>query len=148
MRSTYLLLLLMLSTGLTAQPAEANNVYKWEDENGTIHYTAYPPKNRDSEKVKTYKGKPESDKDQANGNIAGKDGSDSEQSPEAANNQPPVEYEKDPERCSIAKQNLNTLKQHARVRIKEENGDFRYLTRDEHEKRMKKAQQAIKESCE
>ena len=54
--------------------------------------------------------------------------------------------EKSPERCAIARQNLKSISENARVRIKE-NGEFRYLNEKEVNAKRQEARQTVKEDC-
>jgi len=129
--------------GQSGQLQAADNVYKWVDENGLTHYTALPPKNRSASKIRTKTGhsdpvsykSPESD-------IRDKPATDTEQTTAST----PVSL-KDPNRCAIARENLETLRVHARVRIKSEDGEMRYLKPEEHNQKKVEAQKAIRESC-
>jgi hypothetical protein len=55
---------------------------------------------------------------------------------------------KDPERCESARKNSETLKTYARIRIKGDDGEYRYLTPDEQKQKLDEANKAIEESCE
>jgi hypothetical protein len=55
---------------------------------------------------------------------------------------------KDPEACKIAQQNLETLNSHARIRMPDEEGNFRYLNEDEKAAERVKAEAAIEQNCE
>ena len=56
--------------------------------------------------------------------------------------------EKNPEACSAAKQNLQTLNTYARVRMPDANGNYRYLNEDEKASEREQAQAAIDLNCE
>ena len=61
---------------------------------------------------------------------------------------PLMEFEKDPEACAIAKQNLETLNTHARIRMPDDDGNFRYLNEDEKKNARIEAEAAISQNCE
>lgn len=61
---------------------------------------------------------------------------------------PLMEFEKDPEACAIAKQNLETLNTHARIRMPDDDGNFRYLNEDEKANARTEAETAITLNCE
>jgi len=55
---------------------------------------------------------------------------------------------KNPELCKGAKSNLDTLESKARVRIKGDDGEYRYLTMEEKETQKKTARDLITSYCE
>ena len=61
---------------------------------------------------------------------------------------PLMEFEKDPQACAIAKQNLETLNTHARIRMPDADGNFRYLNEDEKANARIEAEAAISQNCE
>ncbi len=112
----------------------SKDFYKWEDENGVVHYSAHPPKDKPNTKVRTT-------------NIYG----DPAAAPpkkelEAVASASEEELPKDPERCAAARKNLETMKNNARIKVKE--GDsFRFLGPEEIEKQMNTAREIIKQDC-
>lgn len=126
----------LMSTVALAAPSK---VYKWTDSKGQTHYSQHPPANTQTEVIKPQTGhsdpvnystsEPKSDKEK------------SESSPAAA-------APKDKERCETARKNVETLKTYARIRIKGEDGEFRYITPDERAQKLAEANKAIEESCE
>ncbi len=104
----------------------AGEVYKWTDDDGITNYTALPPLNRPSEKVRSaagpsYDDSSESDDATPNNDSATED--DDQVATEAA-------IKPDPERCAQAQSNLKTLTEKARIRVKD-GADYRYLTPEE-----------------
>ena len=61
---------------------------------------------------------------------------------------PLMEFVKDPKACAIAKQNLETLNTHARIRMPDDDGNFRYLNEDEKANARAEAETAITRNCE
>jgi hypothetical protein len=61
---------------------------------------------------------------------------------------PLMEFEKDPKACAIAQQNLETLNAHARIRMPDEDGNFRYLNEEEKANARIEAEAAISQNCE
>lgn len=131
---------------LLGQFSAAEEVFKWVDENGLTHYSALPPKNKKARIVKTQTGhsEPVSYK---NSKPADESSSPAQESPVTTPAAPSNIPQKDPERCTAARKNLETLQNHARVRIKGDDGQLRYLTPNEHGQKMANAQKAIDESC-
>lgn len=56
--------------------------------------------------------------------------------------------EKNPEACSAAKQNLETLNTHARIRKPDGNGSYRFLNEEEKASEREHAESAIALNCE
>jgi len=56
--------------------------------------------------------------------------------------------EKNPEACSAAKQNLETLNTHARIRMPDGNGSYRFLNEEEKAAERAQAEAAIAQNCE
>jgi hypothetical protein len=139
MQKNIIQLICPLALVLCTFSSVAGDFYKWEDENGVTHYTSTPPKDAENTKVRTYntKGSPVSAT-----TAKTEDKTKTTSIPTAVSEAP----KKDPERCKLARKNLETLKQHARVRI-EENGKLRYLSEKEHAQKMDDAQKTIKDNC-
>ena len=121
------------------QASAAGKVYKWTDEKGLVHYSERPPVGRQTEIVKPQIGHSEPD-DYGNAfNDKAKDQNKNTDAKASA---------KDPNRCAVARKNLETLKTYARIRIEGEDGQLKYLTPQEKEKQTNDAAKAIEESCE
>jgi hypothetical protein len=58
-----------------------------------------------------------------------------------------IAAEKNPQLCDHARANLDTLNSKARVRIRDDKGDIRYLTPDEKDVQRQKAQDLIAVHC-
>lgn len=119
--------------------AIAEKVYKWTDEKGQTHYSQHPPFNTQTEVLKTQTGHSDPVDYKATSETKDKVEAKAE-----SNTAPP----KDKERCENARQNIEALKTHARIRIKGDNGEYRYLTPDEHQQKVDEANKAMKESCD
>ena len=131
------LLALIAITVALCSSATAGQYYRWTDENGVTHYTDKPPANRETKTVNT-------------SNVHGTTPTSTPATEEAEASEETVEAppvrEKSPERCAIARQNLKSISENARVRIKE-NGEFRYLNEKEVNAKRQEARQTIKEDC-
>ncbi len=116
-----------------------DKVYKWTDEKGQVHYSERPPLGTQAEAIKPETGHSEP----VNYSLAVDEKAKEEKKAEAEKTSL-----KDPERCKSARQNLDTLKTYARIRIKGDDGEYRYLTPDEKQQKTNEATKAIEESCE
>lgn len=129
--------LLFLASSLAfSAPAK---VYKWTDEKGQVHYSERPPLGTQAEAIKPETGHSEP----VNYSVAADDKAKEEKKADSGK-----KALKDPERCDAARKNLDTLKTYARIRIKGDDGQLRYLTPDEQKQKTNEAAKAIEESCE
>ncbi|MGH1372604.1 MAG: DUF4124 domain-containing protein [Cellvibrionaceae bacterium] len=127
---------LSLSLCALSSPGHSSkDFYKWEDENGVVHYSAHPPKDKANTKVRTT-------------NIYGEaapTGPSAAEKAIAENTKEEV-VPKDPKRCAAARKNLKTLTEKSRIRIKE-GDDYRFLTPAEIGDKTKTAREIIKQEC-
>lgn len=131
------LLMAMLSCLLLSHPASAK-VYKWTDNNGQVHYTEHPSATQSNEVIKPKTG--HSDPVEYKTNSA--------ESQSSINSVPQTTRpRKDPEICTEARKQQTTLKTSTRVQVKDEKGQYRYLTPDELVSRMEAANKAIEVNC-
>lgn len=153
--------LLALALGVPA--AEAAKFYKWTDDKGVTHYTVEPPPAgaRSSEvRVKT---KSFTDAEEPSAEAAGNGqkttpapvqkttpGKPAPGKPEAAKEQKPMPkgLEQYAERCKSLRANLQTLQEHARVKVQDQAGETRILTDDEKNARLDAIQREIRAFCE
>lgn len=127
---------MLVTSQLFAAPAK---VYKWTDAKGQTHYSQHPPMNTQTEIIKPQTGHSDP--------VEYKTATDTASKPDVkVENKPGIM--KDKERCDGARKVADALKTHARVRVPDDNGSFRYLTPDEHQQKANEANEAIKESCE
>ncbi len=119
--------------------AAPGKVYKWTDEKGRVHFSERPPLGTQTEVVKPQIGHSEP----VNYETA---------APEKTKEEKKVVTDKntlkDPDRCDAARKNLDTLKTYARIKIKGEDGEYRFLTPEEQQQKTNEATKAIEESCE
>lgn len=123
---------------LAYNQAMAEKMYKWIDEKGVTHYSQHPAANVKNEVIKPKTGH----SDPVTYAIPTSTAVLNTNSSAAAK-----AAQKDPERCANARKNLETLRTFARIKVKGENGEYRYLTPDEQKQKMGEANKAIEESC-
>ena len=153
MRNTLatLLSLFCLAGSITLAETALAKTYKWVDENGVTQYTATPPPEGDFKTIKA-PAKPAVDPAKAQSDLEERleAFNKRKEDTEKANKEASDLAAKDAEakkNCDQAKKNLNLLKTKVRIRYKEKDGSSRYLTDDEREANMKKANDAIKSYC-
>lgn len=120
--------------------AAADKVYKWTDAKGQTHYSQHPPFNTDTEVMKPQTG--HSDPVNYDAQFSSK------HKPEEKVESKPISLPKDKERCELARKNADTLKTYAHIRIKGDDGEYRFLTPDEQQQKLDEANKAVEESCE
>jgi hypothetical protein len=151
MRILFLAGLILVGTAISSF-VEAKEFYKWVDDDGVTHYTVRAPKDRPSTLIRTQVGtggsKGNSQAIPASRALPGDEtGSD----PKAKSKQDkaaPQMTAVDPQRCSVAKANIDTLSNHARIKVTEGDGSIRYLSDSERNEKMAEAEAAMRESCE
>lgn len=134
-----------------AQSAEGT-YYRWSDESGklvvsdrppqdpTIEYEVVSPRSNFVRRVSPGQGAVPADVNPSPGN---------EFEQEVANREQLEVIAKNPESCTRAKDNLETLASAARIRIRDpDNGELRFLSEDEKETQRQKARDTIRVHCE
>lgn len=125
---------------VAASPVMAAKVYKWVDKDGVTNFSEHPPRNTQSEELKPKTGHSEPVKYDTTGRV--------ETPPPAEDADATPQPIKDPERCEIARKNFQTLQNFGRVRVRNDDGSFHYLTEVEQLERLKDTQKSIDENCE
>lgn len=137
--------ILALCLLLLAPALAAEEVYKWVDDDGVTHYGTRAPTGREASSFTPHTGhsepvtydRPADENSDDNGrDTARADGQDSE---DAA--------ERNEQRCQAARDNLEVLSNFGRVRVKTDDGGFRYLEKEEMQERIEEARRVIAESC-
>jgi hypothetical protein len=123
----------------TALPASAD-VYKWVDGDGSIHYSDRKPQNTESRLIKTTKASPSPNANETGSLSQQIDALDEKEEIKKLQTQQ-EDY------CKSLKSNIETLTNNARVRIKGDDGELRYLTAEEIVKKRKSSQQSFSDKC-
>ncbi len=136
----------------TASPAaDSQNMYKWTDDQGEVHYTQFPPPGRKAEKLHT--APPPAQSSEGNENILRKQVETMEQQ-----NKEQLQGAKDAKQwadiqkirrsnCETANKNLVNLQRGGNIRYMGPNGEVIRLTDEERQKRTDEANKQIKENC-
>jgi hypothetical protein len=127
--------------------AAGGTYYRWIDASGTeVNSDRPPPAGIEYETIATSTNQQvEKIPGEETTAAEGKPAQTGDAGPETTPAQPTAI--KDPEACAIAQQNLETLNSHARIRMPDEEGNFRYLNEDEKAAERVKAEAAIKQNC-
>ncbi|HSB96779.1 MAG TPA: hypothetical protein VLC91_10030 [Spongiibacteraceae bacterium] len=144
----WLLALLSVSSTLLAGP---QGYYRWKDDKGQFQATQQPPSDRPSEFVRTSTG--------TSSQMAPGESADSAGTPPKATNQAAGSAtkkpagmqaipDKDPEKCKQAQDTQAVLNSHARIREKDEKGEYRYLAPEEINEQKKLATESVDVYCD
>lgn len=121
---------------LSSASHSSKDFYKWEDENGVVHYSAHPPKDKTKANTKVRTTNIYGEPAPTGPSVAEKTVAETAEQ----------ELPKDPKRCAAAKKNLKTLTEKSRIRIKD-GDDYRFLTPSEIGEKTKTAREIIKQEC-
>jgi len=127
-------LVLVVSTSLNA-----GAIHKWVDENGSVHYGDAPPVKTKSESVHVLSAP--SNPGKALPRLTAPDGT------QQAAGQPEVSKEQASEICEAARNDLNVIKSSSRVRIKQADGTYRYLSEEEIASRKSDSEAEVARYC-
>lgn len=142
--------LLAVSPVLLAGP---QGYYRWKDDKGQFQATQQPPTDRASEFVRTATG--------TSSQMAPGESAEGTPPPAAGGAATPVTSttpkkpagiqgvpDKDPEKCKQAQDTQSVLNSHARIREKDEKGEYRYLAPEEIADQKKLAEESVQIFCE
>lgn len=124
--------------------AAKGKVYTWTDDKGVVHYGERPPKDSQAALVKTRSGHSDPTPIPAPAAPNGASQTTSQQDANIA----AAKQLKDPDRCSIARKNLEMLNTAARIRVPGDDGNLRVLTEGDKEKKRAAMQEIIDQACE
>jgi hypothetical protein len=138
----------LLILALSGQPAGASETYyRWIGEDGTpVNSDRPPPAGVKYERITTETNTNVADSPDESEQVEG--GETATKADRGGSYLPRIVVEKDPEACKIARQNLETLNTHARIRMPDGDGNYRYLNEDEKAAQRAQAEAAIKQNCD
>lgn len=122
--------------------AAKDKVYTWTDSKGVVHYGERPPKDSQAALIKTRTGHSEPIP------TATTPPSPSTTSQDASPENAIAKELKDPERCNVARKNLEVLNSVARIRVPGDDGNLRTLTEEDKVNQRTTMQEIIDQACE
>lgn len=124
-----------------------NTVFRWTDDAGNqVNSDRPPPQGTEYEVISTKSSMVrEVDSDESAGPLAVKPTAENKPKPVAKSK---TKTEKNPESCARARDNLLQIDSHGRIRLRNDQGEVRYLTQEEKEAEREKTLEAIKVFCE
>jgi len=139
-----------LLTFATSFASAGETVYRWKDAAGNqVNSDRPPPDGIEYETMSTSSSMVHTVEDPAVPASAPTQpgaGKDAAAAPVADAQSPATQ--KNPELCARAKDNLTQLDTHARIRLRDDKGEIRFLSEDEKLAEKQKAQEAIKVFCD
>ena len=137
------IILVLSSVSATA----GKNHYRWVDDRGNpVHSDRPPPEGIDYEVISTGSSlvrEVAADEGAVPAEIKPRVGNEFDQVDTASKG-----IEKNPEYCQHARENLATLNSAARIRLRDDQGELRYLTEEEKEEQRQRASETIAAHCE
>lgn len=138
--------MLMLGACLALASASVNaEVYKWTDESGKVHYGDRKPERGNAQQINVRSGKPSQPSLMApEPETAASQEDAGEKTAEKTSGPTEAQLKAN---CDIARKNLKTIEENARIRIQE--GDQqRYLTPEEIAAERAKMEELVQSSCQ
>ncbi|GAB4171413.1 MAG: hypothetical protein Kow0020_06120 [Wenzhouxiangellaceae bacterium] len=130
---------------IVASNAHAERYYKWRDDQGTIHFSSEPPRDRDYEVVNTSGAVVARSTDAANMPA------ETPPTDDGAEVQMPRELPVDPElvrqRCEQARENLFWLQSKRRILVDRGDGEKTFLDPEEQQRQIEENQAFIDKWC-
>jgi hypothetical protein len=153
-RKTSRVLLLIGAVLLTSivSSADAENIYKWVDEQGKIHYSSDKPMDAPAERMRVNTEK--------TGAVPGQSALAAEQKKiddaakaikekgiPASPPVPSISAKDIKQRCQQARSDLANIESHGQLRIQDDKGNLSYATDEVKQQRIAAAKNAIREYC-
>ena len=138
-----------LLLAVSSLPASSETYYRWVNERGyPVHSDRPPPAGTEYEVVSTgtkLMRKVQAEEGAVPPEVEPRVGNEFDPVNTA---QPKTVLKKNPEYCKRAQENLQTLENFARVRVRDDQGEFRYLSDEERKAQMEEAKAQISTHCE
>ena len=136
---------LLITSSLSA--SAGRDYYRWMDERGNpVHSDRPPPKGIDYEVVSTGSSlvrQVSAEEGVVPTEVVPRVGNDFEQVDTAKQ-----EIQKNPEYCDRARKNIQSLDTHARIRVRNEQGEYHWLSQEEKDAQREEAEAAISVHCD
>jgi len=148
------LLIVAAGLGFAGACFAANTVFQWTDDNGVVQYTDQPPTDRTYKTIKSTSAPPSAARAQEA--LAEQRKQQAEAATEAEGKMAFQEEQRKrdelaqqvrEENCTSGQSNLKTLTEHSRIRVMGTDGEVRYLTEEERQDEIRKAQEMIDTNC-
>ena len=139
--------LFFVTSLLFSAPNHAENVYKWVDEEGRIHYSDIKPNKNNVEEFKVRGNKNTSKGESVFEKTVDLDARKQEELENKAEAlQANTERRQQDARCQAIRDNLKKMNENSRIKIME-NGETRFLSPEEIDERKNSYQEMLESSC-
>ncbi len=136
-----------IATILMASSAFAKDYYKWVDDKGITQYAEQPPLGVKAEKVSTYGGS--STAYDPNAAVANTEEGKQEAAHKKELEDQAKQLEKqEQEKCDKITDQVKTMKERGRIRMKDKDGNERVLTPEEQAAKIAELEKYLKDTCE
>lgn len=132
-------------------------IYKWVDADGTVHYGQQRPNNATAEKLDIQQEPTTTFHSGAKDTVKSEDTAQDEDTEQKPAEEAAKQEEKKPETaaekkqrleaCARARKSLATMESIGRIRSKDAEGNYTYLSQQQKEAQMKQARDLIKKYC-
>lgn len=147
-RSAFNVLLTVTGMALLISPSQAQQVYKWQDEKGALHYSQTPPPARYSKAVDVKARATVAPSTKAGGNAATTEAPAAGAANTATKPASPAAPKLSPETCKNMQANLDTLASGRRVYEKDTAGERAYMTEERRAAQIQIYQQNLSKGCQ
>jgi hypothetical protein len=141
------LILAVLVGGVCLQLQAGETYYRWKDEQGRAMHSDRPPPTGTEYEVISSNSSLVRKVDASEGAVPASTQSTPGNEFQAAREELEV-IKKNPEMCTRARGNLDSLQSAARIRLRNANGEYEFLSDEEKQKQIDKAQDLIDVHCE
>ncbi len=124
-------------------------VYKWVDENGTVHYSSQPRENAEIFQTRSTRVSADERTQRSREALAQSvdDVLARRQEQRGANAESRQQQEQAERNCQVAREAVQTIESRTRVAVQQEDGTLKYLDDDERLAQLEKSRQAVDEWC-
>lgn len=151
----YIILALGLGYGCVSALAQAEEVYKWTDKNGTVHYGEFAPNNRRSKTIETPSTPRPADEAEVSGDDTPLDKqkqaleglSEERIKKKEAKEKADKEKQEATRRCNTAKGRLTIFEEGGRIRMPDANGKLHVLSDAELKTALAEARKDTERLC-
>ena len=141
------IILIVFSFLLAAPSFAASDVYKWTDDDGTIHYSDKKPKYFESKSLKIKAGRTSRTRRSAQEQANTLNEQETQKlAAQAEKLKGDTLKRENDARCQAIRDNLKKIAENSRIKIND-NGELRYLTPEEISTKTKQYQQTLKDKC-
>lgn len=133
---------------LITAPSVMATMYKWVDDEGNIHYSQTPPVDREASTIaKPRTPPPPPPSTEGEPDATASEGGEELQGDGPTEEEIRAEKERIAQECQRARQWISEIENKPRLRVRDDDGNLRYLSEEERQARLKQAQDYLKKYC-